>query len=49
MKILLDLHSKGITLVMVTHDMNLVPFGTRVIFMRDGKIATHRKIGNDER
>ncbi|KAA6401655.1 MAG: ABC transporter ATP-binding protein [Streblomastix strix] len=49
MRILLDLNDKGITLIMVTHDMNLIPFATRVIFMRDGKIASTRALTSQER
>ncbi|KAA6384539.1 MAG: ABC transporter ATP-binding protein [Streblomastix strix] len=49
MRILLDLNKKGITLVMVTHDMNLISYSTRVIFIRDGKIATQRHISKEER
>ncbi|KAH7821247.1 putative non-transporter ABC protein [Monocercomonoides exilis] len=49
MRILLDLNKKGITMVMVTHDMNLINFGSRVIFMRDGKIASNREITAKER
>jgi len=40
MKVLLDLNIRdGITLVMVTHDVNLKAFADRVIWMRDGKIS----------
>ncbi|KAA6382383.1 MAG: putative 40S ribosomal protein S8 [Streblomastix strix] len=49
MRILLDLNDKGITLIMVTHDMNLIPFATRVVFMRDGKIASTRALTSQER
>jgi energy-coupling factor transporter ATP-binding protein EcfA2 len=49
MKILVDLHKKGKTLVMVTHDMNLVNYGTRVVFMRDGKIVGERSVAPTDR
>lgn len=42
MKILINLNKKGTTCVMVTHDMNLTQFGTRVVFMRDGKMQGSR-------
>lgn len=38
MGILVDLHKKGSTIVMVTHDPVLAEFGERTIKMRDGKI-----------
>lgn len=49
MKILVELNKKGITLVMVTHDMNLITFGTRIVFMRDGKIGSMRYVTEEER
>lgn len=40
MRLLLDLNAeRNITLVMVTHDVNLKALADRVIWMRDGKIA----------
>ncbi|KNC51788.1 uncharacterized protein AMSG_12106 [Thecamonas trahens ATCC 50062] len=39
-RLLLDLNiDDGITLIMVTHDVNLKAFADRVIWMRDGKIS----------
>jgi len=38
MKLLSDLHKKGVTLIMVTHDVNLKYFADRVIWMRDGLV-----------
>lgn len=49
MKILLELNKKGITMIMVTHDMNLITFGTRIVFMRDGKIGSMRDVTEEER
>ncbi|KAK2958728.1 putative ABC transporter H family member 2 [Blattamonas nauphoetae] len=50
MKILVDLNRKnGITLVMVTHDMNLISYATRTIFVRDGKVAYERTTKKEER
>jgi putative ABC transport system ATP-binding protein len=39
MDLLTKLHERGLTLVMVTHDVHLKSFADRVIWMRDGKIA----------
>jgi len=38
MKLLSDLHKQGVTLIMVTHDVNLKYFADRVIWMRDGLV-----------
>ena len=38
MKILLDLNRDGITMVMVTHDLNLKNYAHRVIRIADGKV-----------
>jgi len=38
MKLLSDLHKRGVTLIMVTHDVNLKYFADRVIWMRDGLV-----------
>jgi len=39
MKILTELHKKGKTVVMVTHDAHMKTFGTRTIMLKDGKVA----------
>jgi len=40
MKILIDLNQKkGITMIMVTHDVGLKTFADRVIRMADGKVS----------
>jgi len=39
----------GISIVMVTHDVALKNFGNRVIMMRDGKIASIRRVPKDKR
>lgn len=40
MKILIDLNQKEkITMIMVTHDVALKSFATRVLKMADGKVA----------
>lgn len=38
MKIFQELNEKGMTIVMVTHDKDLISFGTREIIMADGRI-----------
>jgi len=38
MKLLSDLHKRGVTLIMVTHDVNLKYFADRIIWMRDGLV-----------
>lgn len=48
-RMLINLNMKGTTLVMVTHDMNLVPYGTRVVYMRDGKIWGSRMFAAEDR
>ena len=38
MKILNDLNSNGITIVLVTHENDIAEYGSRIIKMKDGKI-----------
>ena len=38
MKILNDLNSNGITIVLVTHEDDIADYGSRIIKMKDGKI-----------
>ncbi len=43
MDLLLELHAAGsLTLIIVTHDPEVADFCHRQIFLRDGKIVTHR-------
>ena len=44
MEELADLHKKGNTIIMVTHNPNLTSYASRVIKMLDGKIASDIKI-----
>ena len=39
-----ELHKKGNTIIMVTHNPNLTSYASRVIKMLDGKIASDRRI-----
>ena len=43
MKILNDLNSKGITIVLVTHENDIAKYGSRIIKMKDGKIIEDKK------
>ena len=43
MKILNDLNSKGITIVLVTHEDDIANYGSRIIKMKDGKIIEDKK------
>lgn len=43
MKILNDLNSQGITIVLVTHEDDIANYGSRIIKMKDGKILEDRK------
>ena len=38
--ILRELHEKGITIIMVTHDANLTKYATRIVKMKDGEIIS---------
>lgn len=46
MEELSDLHKKGNTIIMVTHNPNLTSYASRVITMLDGKIASDTKAKN---
>ena len=43
MKILNDLNSSGITIVLVTHENDIAEYGSRIIKMKDGKIIEDKK------
>jgi putative ABC transport system ATP-binding protein len=43
MKILNDLNSIGITIVLVTHEDDIAKYGSRIIKMKDGKIIEDKK------
>jgi putative ABC transport system ATP-binding protein len=42
MELLLRLHDEGATIVMVTHELALADYAERVIYLRDGQIASDR-------
>ncbi|MNC98879.1 Macrolide export ATP-binding/permease protein MacB [compost metagenome] len=39
MELLLELHSQGMTVVIVTHDPKVASYAERVIVVQDGRIA----------
>ena len=43
MKILNDLNSNGITIILVTHEQDIAQYGSRIIKMKDGKIIEDKK------
>ena len=43
MRIINDLNSKGITIVLVTHEDDIANYGARIIKMKDGKIIEDKK------
>ncbi|MBN1811439.1 MAG: ABC transporter ATP-binding protein [Anaerolineae bacterium] len=42
MELLDELHSRGVTIVMVTHELNIAEHAGRVIYLLDGQIASDR-------
>ncbi len=38
-KLLINLNKKGRTIILVTHDLNLIKYGNKVLRIRDGKIV----------
>lgn len=49
MQIFHDLHASGVTVILVTHEMNVAAQAQRIIRMRDGKIIEDRHLDNDMR
>ena len=43
MRILTELHAKGKTIIMVTHEPDIAEYASRVITMKDGKIVDDRR------
>ena len=44
MHLFANLHSQGNTIILVTHEMDIAQHAHRVIFIRDGKIASDEKV-----
>ncbi|MDO8631081.1 MAG: hypothetical protein Q7R41_11375, partial [Phycisphaerales bacterium] len=49
MKIFHELHAAGITIVLVTHEMDIAAQAERMIQMRDGRIIEDRTIDDNRR
>lgn len=43
MDIFVELNKKGKTIILVTHDLNLIRYATKVLKIRDGKIVEQKK------
>jgi len=41
-----DLNKKGKTIILVTHNLNLIKYAQKVLKISDGKIIEHRKVKN---
>ena len=41
MEILSRLNKEGTTIIMVTHDLTLAKYGSRIVYIKDGKIEEH--------
>jgi putative ABC transport system ATP-binding protein len=37
---------RGITIILITHEMDIAEYGTRIVRFRDGKIQVDQKITN---
>jgi putative ABC transport system ATP-binding protein len=44
MDIFQELNAAGMTLVMVTHELDIASYSTRMVVMRDGKVVTDRPV-----
>ncbi|MGB7062933.1 MAG: ABC transporter permease [Candidatus Zixiibacteriota bacterium] len=48
MSILTELHRKGITIIMVTHDDSVASYARRTIRLKDGEIVQDQRVGDGE-
>lgn len=44
MKLLLEIHTKGTTMMLVTHDVNVAAHSERILFMQDGSIVSELRL-----
>lgn len=44
MNLFRDLNKRGKTIILVTHDLNLIKYGNKIIRLRDGKIISSKKL-----
>ena len=44
MKLFTDLNEKGKTIILVTHNLDLIKYAKTVLKLKDGKVVEHRKI-----
>ncbi len=49
MQIFHNLHASGVTIILVTHEMNIAAQAQRILKMRDGKILEDRAVDHDHR
>jgi ABC-type methionine transport system ATPase subunit len=48
-KIFADLNAEGVTMIMVTHDLSLVPLASRVVHMLDGRVQRVEEVSEHAR
>lgn len=46
MTLMSDLHARGSTIVMVTHDDDIAAYAERIIHLRDGQVETDQQNGS---
>lgn len=42
MELFNKLHKEGKTVILITHDLNLVRYGERIVILRDGKVSNEK-------
>jgi putative ABC transport system ATP-binding protein len=45
-KLFSELNKKGKTIILVTHNLDLIKYAQKVLKISDGKIIEHRKVKN---
>jgi putative ABC transport system ATP-binding protein len=46
MGIFQSLNARGLTIVLVTHEMEIAEYGTRIVAFRDGRVRSDRPVTN---